>query len=118
MEERHSFFRSFRPAWAGVLYALRTERNFQIEVVVAGIVTICLLTLPLSVFERAILVLTIGFVLSLELVNTTFERLLDMLRPEISPEVKIIKDLVAGAVLVSAGAAALVGLIIFSPYFL
>ncbi|MEP7162762.1 MAG: diacylglycerol kinase [Candidatus Moraniibacteriota bacterium] len=111
-----TFIRSFRHALAGLLYALKTERNFQIEFVVAVVIFILMLIFPLTFPERALLVAMTAIVLSLELMNTSFERMLDMLKPHVHPYVKVIKDLVAGAVLIASLAAFIVGLLIFLPH--
>lgn len=94
---------------------LRGERNFQIELFVAGIVILGMLVFDLSVLERVALILCIAWVLTLELVNTAVERIMDVLQPRIHPYARIIKDVMAAAVLISAGGALLVGLAIFVP---
>lgn len=94
---------------------LRGERNFQIELFVAGVVILGMLVFDLSVLERVALILCIAWVLTLELVNTAVERIMDVLQPRIHPYARIIKDVMAAAVLVSAGGALLVGLAIFIP---
>lgn len=110
-----SFLRSLRHAWAGIRYAFREERNFQIEIVLGCAAIALAYLLPLTSGERALLALLIGFVLSLELINTAFERVLDMLKPRVHPYVKVVKDMVAGAVLIGSVAAVLVALFLFGP---
>ncbi len=73
---------------------------------------------PLTVTERALLLLTIGGVLTLELFNTAFERVMDMLKPRIHPYVRVVKDVVAGAVLIGAIVALSIGVMIFLSYWL
>lgn len=107
--------RSFSFAARGFRYVLRGERNFQIELFVAGVVLLGMFVFDLSVLERIALVLCIVWVLTLELVNTAVERIMDVLQPRIHPYARIIKDVMAAAVLVSAGGALLVGLVIFFP---
>ncbi len=107
--------RSFSFAARGFRYVLRGERNFQIELFVAGIVILGMLVFDLSVLERVALILCIAWVLTLELVNTAVERIMDVLQPRIHPYARIIKDVMAAAVLISAGGALLVGLAIFVP---
>lgn len=94
---------------------LRGERNFQIELFVAGVVLFGMIVFDLSVLERVALILCIAWVLTLELVNTAVERIMDVLQPRIHPYARIIKDVMAAAVLVSSGGALLVGLAIFVP---
>lgn len=112
----HRFFRSLQHAFAGVAYAIREERNFHIELAFAIGVVFIAWYFPLSSEERAILILSIVLVLGLELVNTSFERMLDMMKPRVHPYVRVIKDLVAGSVLISAVGAMTIGALIFLPY--
>lgn len=112
----YKFFRSFRHASAGIAYAVREERNFHVELALAIAIAFCAWYFPLSSQERAILALACGLVLSLELVNTSFERMLDMTKPRVHPYVRVIKDLVAGSVLIASIGAAIAGLFIFLPY--
>ncbi len=111
-----SFLRSLRHALAGIAYAFREERNFQIELVLGLAALGLTFFFPLTPAERSIIFLLIGFILTLELVNTAFERLLDLLKPRVHPYVKVVKDVVAGAVLIGSAAALLVGAFIFLPY--
>ncbi|MFR5904918.1 MAG: diacylglycerol kinase, partial [[Ruminococcus] torques] len=68
--------------------------------------------------EWCICLLLFGLILSLELVNTALEAVVDLVTKEKKPLAKIAKDTAAGAVLVSAIAAAIIGCIIFVPYLL
>lgn len=111
-----SLLRSFRHATNGLQYALRHERNFQIELALGCFAFALSLLFPLTALERLMVYGIIALVLTLELINTAFERMLDMMKPHIHPYVKVIKDLVAGAVLIIACLALLVGLSIFLPY--
>jgi diacylglycerol kinase len=112
------FVKSFRHAADGIRSAASTERNFRIELMLALAALALSFLLPLTVTERAIVFLTIGVILALELLNTAFEHLTDMLSPQFHEKVKTIKDLAAGAVLLSSFGAALVGLIVFVPHLL
>lgn len=105
-------------ALKGIAFALRHERNFQIELSAAGAVGLLMLWLPLSQIERAILILTVALVLGMELVNTALERVMDILKPRVHPYARVIKDVMAGAVLIVSVVALLVGACIFFPYFL
>lgn len=109
------FFHSFRHALRGLLYAFRHEHNFQIEVVFALIVFVLAFLFQLSSTEQSILFIMVGIVLSLELLNTAVERLVDMTKPRIHPYAKIVKDIMAATVLLSSLFAVLIGFIIFFP---
>ncbi len=107
--------RSFFFAFRGFRYVLRGERNFQIELFVASLVILGMIVFDLSVLEEGVLILCIVWVLTLELVNTAVERIMDVLQPRVHPYARVIKDVMAAAVLVSAGGALLVGMFIFVP---
>lgn len=71
---------------------------------------------PLSGMERSLIVLSMALVLTLELANTALERVMDILKPRIHPYARVIKDVMAGAVLLATLASIAIGLVIFSPY--
>ena len=109
-------WRSYRYAFKGLGYLLR-ENNFNIELV-AGIVTILLgIFLEISGTEWIVITLCIGMVLSAEAFNTAIEHLIDLHYPEFNQKAGRIKDLSAAAVLITALAALITGLIIFIPKF-
>lgn len=97
-------------AWHGLLYAFKTERNMRIHAVCAAIALLVGAIMHFSTIEMAFLFLVIAMVLLLELVNTALELTLDHTHgSEYHPLVKIIKDVVAGGVLLAALNAVLVG---------
>ncbi|WP_249871065.1 diacylglycerol kinase family protein [Oceanobacillus saliphilus] len=105
----------FTYAWNGIKEIIKTERNFRIHLA-AAIVTIATgLYFRLTNIEWAIIVLTIGLVLMAEVTNSTIEKMIDYLRPEIHPSAKVIKDIAAAAVLITAIVAVIIGLLIFLP---
>jgi diacylglycerol kinase len=103
---------SFRCAFAGIWHTLRTQRNAQIHLAFTLIVILLGLFIGLGPTKWAILVLTIGLVLAAEMLNTAAEAAMDYVTTEYHPQVKIVKDVAAGAVLVTAIAAVIVGLLI------
>lgn len=104
---------SFKYALQGLKTAFTGERNFRIHCAAAILVFLFGILLRLSALKWAILFLTVGIVLVCEVVNTAAETLVDMITDEYSPLAKKVKDLAAGAVLLSAIAAALAGAFIF-----
>ena len=106
---------SFRYAFAGIWYTFKTQRNAQIHMGIALVVVILGLALDLDHTEWAILALTTGFVWATEMLNTVAEAAMDYATTEFDPQVKIVKDVAAGAVLISAITAVLVGLLILGP---
>lgn len=107
--------RSFRYAFHGWGYVLRTQRNAWIHSVIATVVFFIGLWLQLSLQDWAIIVLTAAFVFSAEFINTAIEAVVDLATEEHHPLAKIGKDVGAAAVLVAALAAILVGLLILGP---
>jgi undecaprenol kinase len=106
---------SFRNAFAGIGQVLRTQRNARIELAVALLVLLLGWWLRLPPRDWAVLWLTIGGVLSAEIINTVAEALVDLVSPEYHDRAKIAKDAAAGAVLVLAIASVLVGLCLLGP---
>ncbi len=106
---------SFKYAFAGIGYALRTQRNAQIHCAITLAMVLVGLTLPLTLTEWAILALTTGFVIATELMNTAVEAAMDFTTTDHHPQIKIVKDVAAGAVLIAAIAAVVVGLLILGP---
>jgi diacylglycerol kinase len=106
---------SFRYAFVGIWYTLKTQRNAQIHIAIALLITILGLILQLTPVEWAILMLTTGFVLATELLNTVAESAMDYATRDFHPQVKIVKDVAAGAVLIAAITAVIVGLLILGP---
>lgn len=107
---------SFNYASRGIQYAWKTEQNFRMEIAIALLVVTMMLFFPLRPIEQILLGLLITWVLTLELINTVLERMADIVKPKAHPYIKITKDLMAGAVLISAAGAAVIGIIIFYPY--
>ncbi len=106
---------SFRYAFAGLAYVLRTQRNMWIHVLIAAGVVALGLWLGLSLVEWALLVLTIALVFTAETANTIVETTIDLITQEHHPLAGIAKDVAAGAVLLSAIAAVVIGLLILGP---
>jgi diacylglycerol kinase (ATP) len=104
---QRSWWRSFVYAWAGIAYAWRTQRNFRVEVLIGALAIV--LGIVLKVNLSSILVM-IALVLTLEMVNTALEALVDLSSPTYHPLAKIAKDVAAGAVLMASCISVLVGI--------
>ncbi|MEH2286960.1 diacylglycerol kinase family protein [Nostoc sp.] len=112
-----NLFISFKYAWAGISYSFQTQRNFRIHI------SVCAMAIALSVFlhlqavEIAVIGVTSGLVLALELLNTALESVVDLTVKQTYHDLaKIAKDCAAGAVLVSAFVAMLVaGTLLLPP---
>ena len=110
------FLRSVRDAWHGLLLVFRTEQSFRLQIAGALIAFICLVVFPLSTWERVAVILCVTLVLVLELLNSMVERLSDLLRPRMHDTVRDVKDVMAGAVLLSAFMCLFVTCLIFAPH--
>lgn len=110
-----SFRQSLGFAIAGVRHAFRSQRNFRIHSVIAGVVVIAGFALRISRVEWAVIVVLIALVIGLELLNTAIESLVDVASSTFHPLAKIAKDTAAGAILLVALGSAAAGLIIFLP---
>ena len=109
------FFKGFGYAFCGIISAVKKEQNLLIELIVASITIILGFLLNISTIEFCIVVITIGIVISLELVNSAIEYTVDMAMPEMHPLAKIAKDVAAGSVLFFSICAFIIGLIIYLP---
>jgi len=107
---------SMRHAWRGLLVAFKTERSFRIQVALAFVILLLILVLPLKTSETVLLLVVMAAVLVLELLNSTVERLVDLVKPRLQGYVRDIKDLMAATVLVASIFAAVIGILVLSPY--
>ena len=108
-------YKSFGYAFEGIFTCIRNERNIKIHCTVAILVVIAGAVLGITPTEWCICLTLFGLVIALELVNTAIESVVDLVTTERKPLAKVAKDTAAGAVLVAAIMAAIVGLIIFVP---
>lgn len=107
---------SFKYAWAGVRYAFATQRNFRIHTVIGTVAVSLAILLGLAPVEIAVIGLTSGLVMTLELLNTAIEAVVDLtVKQSYHRLAKIAKDCAAGAVLISAIAALLVASSLLLP---
>ena len=106
---------SFSYAVDGILRFLRTEHNAWIHLAATIGVIALVVMYKVTAFEAVLLVFSIGFVWSAEIFNTCIEKIMDFISTEKHPQIQLIKDMAAGAVLVAAITAAVIGLIIFIP---
>ncbi|MFF2481987.1 diacylglycerol kinase family protein [Paenibacillus sp. NPDC058071] len=109
------FMRSAALAWSGMMQAIRSQLHMKVHLVAAAVVIAVSAFLPLTRIEWAVLLLVIALVISLELVNTAIERTVDLASPDIHPLAKLAKDTAAGAVLLAAIVAIVIGLLILGP---
>lgn len=111
----NSLWQSFRCAFAGVRDVIKNGRNAKIQVVIATAVVIASLWLPLSKLDWAVLSLTIGAVIAGEALNSAIELVVDLVSPDHHELARRAKDAAAGAVLILAIVAVVVGGLILGP---
>lgn len=111
-------FKSFKYAFRGLFKVFYEEQNLKIQSLVGLIIILLGLYFKISQLEWIILILVIGLVILMEIVNSSIERITDVLKPRINGYVKEIKDIMAAAVMLASIIAVIVGLIIFAPYVL
>jgi undecaprenol kinase len=110
VHKNQSLVRRFRFAFGGLAAAWRSEANFRIQLITLLAVVIVLAVVKIEPIWWALVLLTSGAVLAAELFNTALEHLADHLHPETHPQIQIVKDCAAAAVLVTAGTAIAVGI--------
>lgn len=108
--------RSFSYACHGLKQVLVHEQNFRIQIFFALLVVALMIFFTVKLWEAVVLIMLIFSVLILEILNTIFERLTDFLKPQIHYYVKVIKDLMAAAVLLASIGAVIISFIILGPY--
>jgi diacylglycerol kinase (ATP) len=110
-----SRLRSFHYAFRGIGWAFRQEHNLWIHIVAAAAAIALAFLLHVSSLEWLVIVLVIAGVFSAELFNSAMEGLADLYSPDFNERAGRIKDMAAGAVLITALGALVAGLIIFIP---
>lgn len=114
-EKKAPLYKSFGYAFEGIFNTIRRERNMQIHCMAACLVVIFGFFLRISKEEWITCLILFGMVMSLECVNTAMEAVVDLVTTERKPLAKKAKDAAAGAVLIAAIAAAIIGIWIFLP---
>lgn len=107
------FIQSLRCAFQGVLYAFSTEKNIRVHLLIFMLALITAFYFDISKVEFLIILLISAVTFSLELINTAIERLADKVSPEFDIQIGIVKDVMAGAVLVSSIFSLIIGGVIF-----
>ncbi|MCM8790151.1 MAG: diacylglycerol kinase [Candidatus Omnitrophica bacterium] len=113
MQTKH-FIESFNAAVEGFIYVLKTERNMRFHFLAALFFILLGIYLNFTATEILILTTTIALVLAAEMINTTTELIVDMIKSEFHPLARVIKDVAAGVVLLTAINAVIVGYVLFA----
>ncbi len=115
MKGINKFINSFKYPFSGLRYAYKNEQNLAVDIGITIIVIVLGILLKISIVEWAILSITVGLVISFELMNTAIEATVDLVTEEYHPLAKVAKDTSAAAVLVLAIVSIIEGIIIFLP---
>lgn len=107
--------KSFGFAFNGLKILIKEEHNSRIHLIAAIFVILAGFYFQISMMEWLAITFAIGFVIVLELINSTIENISDFISPEKNNSIKKIKDLSAAGVLISALTALVIGFIIFIP---
>ena len=111
----HSTVKSFGYAFQGIKASLKKEPNLRIHVAIGIIALLLGFILKLSRLEWLLLAFIIFYVVTLELLNTVIESVVNLVSPEVKESARVAKDISAAVVLVSAILSIVVGLILFLP---
>ncbi len=110
------FHKSVHFTIKGLMWILRTERNFQIHIFGLLINLFLIVFFGLSNVETALIIFCCFFVLVTEALNTCVEKICDYIQPEFDSRIGIIKDLAGGAVMLATISSVCVGALIYWPY--
>ncbi len=116
--KKNPLYKSFGYAFEGIFTGIRKERNMKIHCFAVLCVVCAGIYFHISTLEWCVCIVLFGLILSLELVNTAVEAVVDLVTEEKKPLAKVAKDTAAGAVLIAAIMAALTGCVIFVPHLL
>ncbi len=111
-----SLLTSFKHAARGIGIAFWREKNVQVQLTLLIVVALAGLYFGVTRAEWLAITVVSGLVLALELVNTTLEKMLDVIKPRLTDQAGVIKDIAAGAVLIASLTALIVASFIFIPH--
>lgn len=109
---------SFKDAWSGLVWAVRTQPNFRIHLILSIAAILLSVFLQVSFVESTIIVFMIILGLSVEMLNTSVESMTDLITTEYRKDAKIAKDVAAGMMLLTAVGAVVIAFLIFGPHIL
>lgn len=118
MTKNYSLSKAITHSLRGLSYILKHELNARIHLAVAILVMVLGVFLDLNDRELAAIFFAVLLVFLAEIFNSAIEKILDIVRPEPSDQVRLVKDMAAGAVLVASLGAFILGVAIFFPVIL
>jgi diacylglycerol kinase (ATP) len=110
--------KSFLNAFRGVFMMIKTERNFQIELLAFFVNLFLIFYFRLNNTDAALVFIASFAVLSAEIFNTAIEKICDIIQPDFDKRIGFIKDISAGAVVLTAIASVIVGVLVYGKYIL
>ena len=110
--------KSFKHAINGIVWAIKNHPNFKIHIAISFLVLFLAFILKVSKTDIVLLIFAIVLGLMVEMVNTAIEEVTNLITIKWAKQAKIAKDVSAGLMLLTAIGTAIIGLIIFIPYFL
>jgi diacylglycerol kinase len=113
-----SFWQSTQHALHGIIYVYTHERSFRLQCFVAVCILLSAVLFGFEMWEYIVLVLVCASVLTLEVLNSALEVVLDILKPRLSAQVGVAKDIMAGAVMLASFCSVIIGGILFFPHVL
>ncbi len=112
------WIKSIRYALRGLRYVYMHEQNIRIQTAAAVLVCIIGYMVGLSQNEWIVVLLLIGLVILSEVLNSVMERFIDIVKPRLETQVQVVKDMLAGMVMLSAAMSVIIGTVIFLPRFI
>jgi len=108
-----NFIDAWRKAFSGIWYAIKTQRNIKVQLVIAVVIILCMIFLKLNITECIFLTFATMSVIITEVINTAIESTVNLCTDKFHPIAKIAKDVAAGAVVLSALNAVIIAILIF-----
>jgi diacylglycerol kinase len=110
--------KSFTYSFKGLQKVVREEQNIKIQLIIGTIIVLLGIFLQISASEWIPLILSMAMVILAEVLNSAVERVADVLKPRINEYVREIKDIMAGAVMITAITSIIIGILVFLPHLL
>lgn len=116
MNNKGSIIKSFGYALEGILFSVKNNQNFRIQIAITIVVILASLAFHINPFEMGILGVMMVLVLVCEMLNTAIEEVVNLIARDYKIEAKIAKDVGAGMVLLASIGSVIVGVLVFIPY--
>lgn len=97
-----NFIEAWKKAFSGIWYAIKTQRNIKVQLVIAGVVILCCIYFELTITQCMFLAFATMLVIIAEVMNTAIEEAVNLCTNKFHPIAKIAKDVAAGAVVLAA----------------